>query len=165
MKQEGAVKTKTSEDRIVPVETLGPDHELRVPEGGFANGGLVRPPVKQPGAEQVVVDVPPGTGLPAAEVAASRPARPRSAIETECDALAAGAYQVLDDTAALMMSKINSLRRQLDDVEKLVLQGTADAKAKISDQMLLVAHVSEVTDRVEQAIPEMRRLVAMQVTT
>jgi hypothetical protein len=91
--------------------------------------------------------------------------RPRSAIEQNCDGLAAEAKKVIDDTALLVTKKINELRRQLDEIEALALQGATESKAKIDDQMALIAQVSEASNRVEAGFPELRRLVGMAART
>jgi len=87
-------------------------------------------------------------------------------IEKQCDALASQAHAVLDDTARLVTAKISALRQQLDELGSTLLKGTADAKAKIDDQMRVVAIVSELTQRIgDNEMPELRRLVSEVVRT
>lgn len=146
----GVKKTRDDFNAAAAPVRMTPDHEEKF-EAALTETLNLKPEAKTPTVTETL------------EVA--KIGNNRSPIEQRCDQLAEQSHKTLDEVADLITSKINALRKQLDDVEAMMLKGTADAKARVSDQMALIAKVADMTTKVHDELPELRRLVSMEVPT
>ena len=80
------------------------------------------------------------------------------AIEQHCAQIARESSAQLDKAADLVMKSVKQLRDELDNIETLLLRGTAEAKTQVSNQMTLIGEVSKLTAGIRAKLPVMRNL-------
>jgi hypothetical protein len=66
------------------------------------------------------------------------------------------AAAVVDSLAEKICEQITALRKQLDDIENIVLQGSAQAKHMLEEQILLCTHLSDEVRHSQDVIAELK---------
>jgi pantothenate kinase len=63
---------------------------------------------------------------------------------------------VVDSMANDICQRINMLRKQLDEIENIILQGSAHAKHMLSEQVLLCTRLSDEVSHSQEVIADLK---------